>query len=173
MERVKTRINAQTTGLKGDERDAEVTKIKSEGHAVEAKIARNKSGTVEMSAIERCVKVDLRASRDTRSRALTRLPCLPRATPKSPARHVPYGQGPRQNPDRSGLAWTPEDPTKEAPESVVPDRSTFLFRRSRRRENGRETLPLMLDERTSAHVGYAGDNSQARVARSRTCRRER
>ena len=47
--------------------DFEVPKIKSEEHAVEAKIARNLSGTIEMSAIGGRAKVHRRASLDPRS----------------------------------------------------------------------------------------------------------
>jgi conjugative relaxase-like TrwC/TraI family protein len=43
-ERVKTRIGAETAGLKGDERDAKVLKIKTEERIAEAKIARAVAG---------------------------------------------------------------------------------------------------------------------------------
>jgi conjugative relaxase-like TrwC/TraI family protein len=44
MERVRTRIGAETAGLKGAKRDAEVLKIKSEERTVEAKTARAVAG---------------------------------------------------------------------------------------------------------------------------------
>ena len=125
-------------------------KIKSEEHAVAAKVPRNQSGTIEMNAIGGRVKVHLRASLDPRSRALTSPSVLAAGDPKSPARHVPCGQGPSENLDRTRLAGPPDNPRKEASEWVVAVRSTFLFRRSYRRDDGREILPLMARSANSA-----------------------